>query len=181
MPDARPRGNPLLSALLVAIVLVVTGWAATAQPRVIYSVNVDQALSQFARYRERRVRVRGSLVPGSLVKRARGCDVKFRLAPAVPVASKQGTLPVHYRGCSLPETFCDLSGPASADSFDEREVHAQGQLSSQNGRIELDAEELVVTCPGKYYARGSSPLCARYRPGDDCPICEHALSARQRQ
>src|SRR5690348_2686265 len=117
MPDARPRGNPLLSAGLVTVVLLVTGYVATAEPRVIYAINVDKALTQFARYRERRLRVGGYLVPGSLVKRSRGCDVKFKLAGAVAAGSAQGALRVHYQGCSLPESLCDLSGPASADSF----------------------------------------------------------------
>jgi cytochrome c-type biogenesis protein CcmE len=180
MPDARPRGDWLLMAVLVAIVLGVTVWVATAQPRVTYSIGVDEALSRFARYRERRVRVRGVIVPGSVVKRARDCDVKFKLAPVFAAGSAQGTLHVHYTGCSLPEGLCDLSGPtSSSDAPSPGEVHAEGRLSSPNGRIELDAEELVVMCPGKYYAQGP-PLCARYQPGDDCPICEHALTRQRR-
>jgi cytochrome c-type biogenesis protein CcmE len=173
MGDPR-RGDWPLMAVLVAIVLGVTVCVATARPRATYSIRVENAVSQFARYRGRRVRVRGAIVPGSVVKRARDCDVKFDLAQTFPAAK---TLHVHYEGCDLPQTFCDLSGEAESDL---PEVFAEGRLISDNGRIELAAEELSqVWLIGKYELAGPHLFCARYRPGDDCPICESIRSARQ--
>lgn len=98
---------------------------AFSKSEVIYSRNVDEILREWERFAgdERRVRVEGALVAGSLVRFA-SCEYRFRLE----AKGKEILVRVPRDGdgedCpELPDTFCDRPGGVggiSADGYVER-------------------------------------------------------------
>jgi hypothetical protein len=76
----------------------------------------DYGVGDFLRsdVREKRVRVHGTLVPGTLCRIDEPCGYRFAIAEQVPTPSpsylpEAPTLPVSFAGCVMPHTF--LSHP----------------------------------------------------------------------
>lgn len=130
--------------------------------RRVYAKTVDQALADFERsLPSRRLRVSGVLVSGSAAPPAH-CEMRLRLRPAQGPAEPE--LSVRYRGCGLPDTFCDLPGY-------ELHVHVTGRFADEAGAPLFEATSLTTSCPGKYSVDRSvcetAPEAARRR----CPMC----------
>jgi cytochrome c-type biogenesis protein CcmE len=132
---AKRRGSPLvLIALLLfaggIVVLVLTSFKGAA----VYSKTVDEVVRDKAALAGRRVRVDGTLVQGSLVRRDKPCEYRFRI-------QRGGSdLGVHYAQCVVPDTFRDVPGVDIA-------VTVEGTLAVSG---DLQATEIMAKCPSKY-------------------------------
>jgi cytochrome c-type biogenesis protein CcmE len=128
------RSLGLLVALLVIVgavlVLVFTSFKGSA----IYSVGVEQLLSEKARYGERNVRVKGWLVHGTLARRDEPCEYRFKLQ------ENGKELAVQYPQCVVPDTFRDMPGM-------EVEVTAEGKMGASGA---FEATLIMAKCPSKY-------------------------------
>jgi cytochrome c-type biogenesis protein CcmE len=130
----RRKGNVgLLIGLLVMgggiLTLVFTSFKGSA----VYSKGVDDLVRDQAKFEDRAVRVEGTLVKGSLVRRDQPCEYRFTL-------EKKGVvLPVHYAQCIVPDTFRDMPGM-------DVSVTAEGKLNSGH----FEASNIMAKCPSKY-------------------------------
>jgi cytochrome c-type biogenesis protein CcmE len=140
VPEAGPaRGRPrkelgLLLALLVMggsiLALVMTSFNDAA----IYSKGVDEVVKQGAELQSKNLRVQGTLVKGTLVRRESPCEYRFRL-------KKNGSeIPVSYAQCMVPDTFRDVPDM-------DVDVTATGKLA---GDGHFQASEIMAKCPSKY-------------------------------
>lgn len=146
VPAPAPREQPegpapkrksnigLLIGLLVMgggiLTLVFTSFQGSA----VYSKGVDDLMRDKAQVGERAVRVQGTLVKGSLVRRDQPCEYRFN------IEKKGVVLPVRYAQCIVPDTFRDMPGM-------DVDVTAEGKLS-QTGHFE--ASTIFAKCPSKY-------------------------------
>jgi hypothetical protein len=71
---AANHADRLLLGGLLAFVLAITVYMASAPPLAIYSVGAQRAVAEFARYSTRELRVKGLLVPGSVHQHHSGAD-----------------------------------------------------------------------------------------------------------
>ncbi len=131
-PPRRSLG--LLVALLVMgaglLVLVLT----SLRSSVVYSKGVDELVAERDRLAGRTVRVEGTLVKGTLARRAEPCEYRF-------VLERGGQrLEVEYPHCSIPDTFRDLG-------YTDVTVTAEGRLDA-DGRFA--ATQIMAKCPSKY-------------------------------
>src|SRR5512145_202963 len=130
----RPRSWGLLLGLVVMggaiLAIVVTGIDGAA----VYSKGVTELLQQKARFASRNVRVVGTLVRGSLLRRDEPCEYRFRLY--------EGTaeLEIHYPQCVIPDTFRDVPNV-------DVQVTAEGRLQSDGI---FQAHQIMAKCPSKY-------------------------------
>jgi len=138
-PDEAPprRSLGLLVTLLVMglglLALVLT----SLRSAVVYSKGVDELVAERARLVGRTVRVEGTLVKGTLVRRAEPCEYRFTL-------ERRGQrLEVDYPQCSIPDTFRDLG-------YTDVTVTAEGRLAT-DGRFA--ATQIMAKCPSKYEER----------------------------
>ena len=101
--ERKPRRNlGLLLALLVmggaTLALVMTSFEGAA----VYSKGVDELVGEREKLADRMVRVEGTLVKGSLMRRDQPCEYRFRM-------TKNGQeLSVRYAQCVVPDTFRDV-------------------------------------------------------------------------
>jgi len=143
--DAPPRRSlGLLVSLLVMgvglLVLVLT----SLRSAVVYSKGVDELVTERARLVGRTVRVEGSLVKGTLVRRAEPCEYRFTL-------ERRGQrLEVDYPQCSIPDTFRELG-------YTDVTVTAEGKLAA-DGRFA--ATQIMAKCPSKYEERARAAASA---------------------
>ncbi len=128
------RNIGLLIGLLVMgggiLTLVMTSFNNAA----IYSKGVDELLAQKTQLASRNVRVAGTLVKGTLVKRDQPCEYRFKM-------EKNGkVLDVRYPECVVPDTFRDRP---------ETVVHvtAEGKLTKAGY---FEASQIMAKCPSKY-------------------------------
>jgi cytochrome c-type biogenesis protein CcmE len=136
-PTDSPRSRRhlgLLIALLVMgggiLALVFTSFEGAA----IYSKGVDELMAERTKLASRNVRVEGTLVKGSLVRRDQPCEYRFRIA-------KNGSeVEVRYPQCVVPDTFRDVPGMDVA-------VTAEGKLASEG---HFQAATIFAKCPSKY-------------------------------
>jgi cytochrome c-type biogenesis protein CcmE len=143
--DSEPkRGWGLLAGLgvlMTGILLLVFGGGEEA---VTYSYPVDELQSKAAEVGARQVRVQGSLVSGTLVRRDSPCEYRFQMRKT---GDKNGeTLKVSYAQCIVPDQFRDVKGV-------EVEVTAEGRLTPDG---QLDASKIFAKCPSKYEMRESA-------------------------
>jgi cytochrome c-type biogenesis protein CcmE len=137
-PPSTPRkakGNVgLLIGLLVMgggiLTLVFTSFKGSA----VYSKGVDDLVRDKDKLGDRAVRVTGTLVKGSLMKRDQPCEYRFN------IEQKGVVLPVRYSQCIVPDTFRDMPGM-------DVSVTAEGKLT-QAGNFE--ASTIMAKCPSKY-------------------------------
>jgi cytochrome c-type biogenesis protein CcmE len=131
----RPRKElGLLLALLVMggsiLALVMTSFNDAA----IYSKGVDEVVKQSADLQSKNLRLQGTLVKGSLVRRESPCEYRFRL-------TKNGSeIGVSYAQCMVPDTFRDVPEM-------DVDVTATGKLAADG---HFQASEIMAKCPSKY-------------------------------
>ena len=131
----RRKGNVgLLIGLLVMgggiLTLVFTSFKGSA----VYAKDVDALIRDKATYSDRAVRVTGTLVKGSLVRRDQPCEYRFNIEKSGVV------LPVHYAQCIVPDTFRDMPGM-------DVSVTAEGKLTDSG---HFEASTIMAKCPSKY-------------------------------
>lgn len=127
----------MLIALLViagAILMFVLGQDSKA---LAYSMNVTDVLSRQDELGERKLKVQGYLVEGSLRKREEPCEFRFHMRDAEADADQR--LEVRYAQCIVPDTFRDVKGMPV-------EVTAEGQWVDGH----LEASLISAKCPSKY-------------------------------
>ena len=130
----KPKGNVgLLIGLLVMgagiLTLVFTSFKGSA----VYSKGVDDLVRDKDKLGDRAVRVEGTLVKGSLVRRDQPCEYRFN------IEKNKVVLPVHYSQCIVPDTFRDMPGM-------DVSVTAEGKLASGY----FEASTIMAKCPSKY-------------------------------
>lgn len=127
----------MLVALLViagAILSFVLGQDSKA---LAYSMNVADVLNRQGELGERKLKVQGYLVEGSLKKREEPCEFRFQMRDAEAEADNH--LEVRYAQCIVPDTFRDVKGMPV-------EVTAEGQWVDGH----LQASLISAKCPSKY-------------------------------
>jgi cytochrome c-type biogenesis protein CcmE len=139
--EERKRGWGLLAGLVALmggiLVLVFNG----SEDAVVYSYKVDELKARAAELGERQVRVQGSLVYGTLVKRDKPCEHQFLMTQT---GEKNGApLKVSFPQCVVPDTFREVKGV-------DVEVTAEGRLKADGT---LEATKLFAKCPSKYEMR----------------------------
>jgi len=123
----------LLGALLLMFVGIVCLFMFGFKEAAIYSMPVDQFLAQKDQHVDRRVRIEGELVPGTLKKRDSPCEYRFT------VKGETGTLAVRYAQCVIPDTFRDVPEGGV-------EVTAEGVLAGEH----FEADLIMAKCASKY-------------------------------
>lgn len=136
---AEPSGEKktnigLLLALLVMVGGIVALFMLGFQEASVYSMPVDQFAAKKAEYEGRRIRIEGELVPGSLVKRDKPCEFRFR------VKGEKSQVEVRYPQCIVPDTFRDVPQGGV-------QVTAEGKLAD-GGHFE--ANNIMAKCSSKY-------------------------------
>jgi cytochrome c-type biogenesis protein CcmE len=132
---ARPRKEiGLLIALLVMggsiLALVMTSFNDAA----IYSKGVDEVVQHGSELASKNLRVQGTLVKGTLVRRESPCEYRFRM-------KKNGSeIAVSYPQCVVPDTFRDVPEM-------DVDVTATGKLVADG---HFQASEIMAKCPSKY-------------------------------
>lgn len=133
--EPKPKRNlALLIGLLVTMAAVLTLVMNSFEGATIYSKGVDELLKERDRLADRNVRVQGTLVKGTLVRREQPCEYRFEMEK-----NKQ-RIPVRYPGCVVPDTFKDVPGM-------DVEVTAEGKLASAG---HFQATKIMAKCPSKY-------------------------------
>jgi cytochrome c-type biogenesis protein CcmE len=142
------RNVGLLVTLLVMAGALVALFLVGFKEAAIYSLPVDQFLDQREKLVDRRVRIEGELVPGTLEKRDQPCEYRF-------TAHKGGReLPIRYAQCVIPDTFRDVPEGGV-------QVTVEGKLpASGDGRFE--ATLVMAKCTSKY-----DPTTHKMKPEGD--------------
>ena len=151
---AAPKASTslgLLATLLVMVGALVALFMVGFKDAAIYATPVDQLLAQKDKLMGRKVRVEGELVVGSLEKRDKPCEYRFTLHGK----EKQGTLPVRYPQCIVPDTFRDVPGGGV-------QVTIEGTLKSAN---DFEATLVMAKCSSKYDAEKHE-----MKPGEGLPV-----------
>jgi cytochrome c-type biogenesis protein CcmE len=144
-PPRRSYG--LLITLLVMGTSLVVLMLTSFRSAVVYSKGVDELFAERARLTGRAVRVEGTLVKGTLVRREDPCEYRFFM-------ERGGQrLEVDYPHCSIPDTFRDVS-------YTDVSVTAEGRLG-QDGRFA--ATQIMAKCPSKYEEQAASAGSAAAR------------------
>ncbi|MDB5221263.1 MAG: hypothetical protein JWO86_9190 [Myxococcaceae bacterium] len=136
--DEDPEASRKLLILLVPLVMAAAAIVALVlvgmQDKGTYSKDVDVLIAEKAKFIGKPVRVEGSLVHGSLVKRETPCEYRFTI-------EKNGVeVPVRFAKCIVPDTFRDVPGVDVG-------VTVEGELRPDNS---LEANAVLAKCPSKY-------------------------------
>jgi len=107
---------------------------------VVYAYGVDEVNAKAAELGDRRVRLVGDLVSGTLVRRDDPCEYRFQLKKG------EERIKVYYAQCVVPDTFRDVEGV-------KVEVTAEGRLAADG---HLEATNIMAKCPSKYEMRESA-------------------------
>jgi cytochrome c-type biogenesis protein CcmE len=133
-PEASRKRLLLLVPLVMAAAAIVALVLVGMQDKGTYSKDVDVLIAEKAKFIGKPVRVEGSLVHGSLVKRESPCEYRFTI-------EKNGVeVPVRYAKCIVPDTFRDVPGVDVG-------VTVEGELRADNS---LEANAVLAKCPSKY-------------------------------
>jgi cytochrome c-type biogenesis protein CcmE len=133
-PQGRSRGNKILLVALLAmaagvVTLVLVGLKSAS----IYALKVDQVVGK-EELQGRKLRVDGELVPGTLVKRDKPCEYRFRMH------SEGRELPVRYSRCEIPDSFRDRPEGGVL-------VTVEGTFGTDQT---LEATDVFAKCSSKY-------------------------------
>ncbi len=104
-----------------------------------YAKTVAQLMQDKSALEEKKLRVQGVLVHGTLKKRDEPCEYRFEMRTKGEPHSE--AIAVRYASCIIPDTFRDVKGM-------EVEVTAIGRLAA--GGEHLDANQILAKCPSKY-------------------------------
>ncbi|MEA2748980.1 MAG: cytochrome c-type biosis protein CcmE [Myxococcales bacterium] len=133
-PEASRKRLLLLVPLVMAAAAIVALVLVGMQDKGTYSKDVDVLIAEKAKFIGKPVRVEGSLVHGSLVKRETPCEYRFTI-------EKNGVeVPVRFAKCIVPDTFRDVPGVDVG-------VTVEGELRADNS---LEANAVLAKCPSKY-------------------------------
>ena len=135
-PAPRPAASKNLALLVTLLVMVgalVTLFLVGFKEAAIYAVGVDQVVSD-AKLVDRKVRVEGELVPGTLAKRDQPCEYRFTIKGTTT------NLPVRYGQCVIPDTFRDVPEGGV-------QVTVEGTRKSSG---EFEATLVMAKCTSKY-------------------------------
>jgi cytochrome c-type biogenesis protein CcmE len=133
-PPPRKGNIGLLIGLLVMCAAILSLLFFSFDKSSAYAKNVDELVREKDKYPDRSVRVQGTLVKGTLVRRDQPCEYRFE------IKSKDVVLPVRYAQCIVPDTFRDMP---DMDVM----VTAEGKLSSAG---HFEASNIFAKCPSKY-------------------------------
>ena len=131
---AARRHLGLLLTLLVVLTATVTLFLFGFKEAAVYAITVDQLLERRGELTDRRVRIDGELVPGSLQKRDEPCEYRFVLTSA----GKR--LTVSYPQCVVPDSFRDRPEGGVM-------VTAEGKLGKDGSFV---AAVITPRCSSKY-------------------------------
>lgn len=135
-PKKKPKGNlGLLIGLFVMLAGVLFLVFNSGKGAAIYSLGVDKLMADQARYSQRNIRVKGTLVKGTLTRRDSPCEYRFK------IEEKGVVLAVQHPSCVVPDTFKDMPGM-------NVEVQAEGKLTA-DGKAFI-SNNIVAKCPSKY-------------------------------
>jgi cytochrome c-type biogenesis protein CcmE len=142
----KPKGSyGLLIGLFVMMAGILFLVFNSGKDAAIYSLGVDQLMSNQARYSQRNVRVKGMLVKGTLTRRDSPCEYRFKLQEKQPDQSgasvEHAVLSVQHPSCVVPDTFKDMPGM-------DVEVQAEGKLAP-DGKTFISTG-IIAKCPSKY-------------------------------
>ncbi|HYQ03407.1 MAG TPA: cytochrome c maturation protein CcmE [Polyangiaceae bacterium] len=136
-PPPRKGNVGLLIGLLVMCAAILSLLAFSFDKSAAYAKEVDELLREKDKYPDRSVRVQGTLVKGTLVRRDQPCEYRFELED---LKSKGVKMPVRYAQCIVPDTFKDMPGM-------DVMVTAEGKLESDG---HFQASNIFAKCPSKY-------------------------------
>ena len=125
------RSIALLAVLLVMVTAVVSLFLVGFRDAAVYSTPVDELDKATA---GRRVRIEGELVPGTLVKRDKPCEYRFK------IHGEKAELPVRYPQCVIPDSFRDVAGGGV-------QVTVEGVLAKSG---DFEASLVMAKCTSKY-------------------------------
>jgi cytochrome c-type biogenesis protein CcmE len=137
--EAHPRRKPRREIALLGGLLVIGGAIlglvlTTFDDAAIYSKSVDELVKNKSDFANRNLRVQGTLVKGTLVRRDSPCEYRFRM-------QKNGEqVEVRFPQCVVPDTFRDVPNM-------DVDVTATGKLASDG---HFQASEIMAKCPSKY-------------------------------
>lgn len=134
--DAQPvkKANlGLLAVLLTMVVGIVCLFMFGFKEVEVYSMPLAKFVANQGEYQNRRLRIEGELVPGSLQKRDDPCEYRFKLRDG------DARFEVRFPQCVVPETFRDVPEGGV-------EVTAEGKL--KDGYFE--ATGIMAKCASKY-------------------------------
>jgi cytochrome c-type biogenesis protein CcmE len=134
----RTAWKILLTVLVSAGALSGLLWASLGEGAEYYK-HVDEARSSQARLAGKRLRVHGSVVPGSIVHRDGTLDYRFALESKAP--RERASLPVAFHGI-VPDLFKEGA-----------EVIAAGVLGSDGS---LKSDRIETKCPSKYESQAQN-------------------------
>lgn len=138
-PDGPRRGSwGLLATLLAMVAGIVVLFIFGFKEASIYSMPLADFLANSEQHADRRVRIEGELVPGSLTKREKPCEFRFTLRDIVNKEAK--TLQVRFPQCIVPDTFRDMPEGGVL-------VTAEGSLEPEG---HFEATEIMAKCSSKY-------------------------------
>lgn len=132
-PPKKRSSWGLLLTLLVMAAGLVSLFLFGFKDAAVYSVPVDKLLTDQASV-GKRVRIEGELVPGTLARRDKPCEYRFKLR------GEGKDLEIRYPQCVIPDTFRDV--PEGGVT-----VTAEGKLT-EGGQFE--ASLLLAKCSSKY-------------------------------
>jgi cytochrome c-type biogenesis protein CcmE len=130
----RKRSIGLLIGLVLMGGTILTVVLTGIDNAAVYSKRVEQLLAERERFTSRNVRVLGTLVKGSLMRRSEPCEYRFKLSGGTKELS------VSYPQCVIPDTFRDIPGV-------DVEVTAEGRLQPDGSFL---AHQIMAKCPSKY-------------------------------
>ena len=153
-PPARKGNLGLLIGLLVMCGAILSLVFTSFKGGSVYSKGVDDLNRDKDKYSDRAVRVEGTLVKGTLVRRDQPCEYRFT------IAKKGVALPVRYAQCFVPDTFRDMPGM-------DVSVTAEGKLTESGA---FEASNIIAKCPSKYEMKD------RAKAGEKAPHANPAMT-----
>ena len=130
------RNHGLLVGLAVCALGALALLAFSFDGAAVWSTTVDELLRDPG-LRGRRVRVEGTLVAGSLMKRDQPCEYRFDLKSGVSVVH------VRYPQCVIPDSLRDIPDAVV-------KVTVVGVLGAEDT---FGASQVLAKCPSKYSDR----------------------------
>jgi cytochrome c-type biogenesis protein CcmE len=130
----RKKNLGLLLTLLAMVGAVVALFLGVFKPAAVYATPVDELVNKRDAFVDRKVRVEGELVPGTLEKRDQPCEYRFT------IHKDDAKLPVRYAQCVIPDGFRDVPGGGVT-------VTVEGALA-QSG--DFQASLVMAKCSSKY-------------------------------
>jgi cytochrome c-type biogenesis protein CcmE len=136
-PDAPRAGRGLLLMLLVMVGSIVALFLFAFKPAAIYAMPVEQLLAKREEHVGKRVRIDGELLPGTLQKRDKPCEFRFKMRGST---ERTQNVDVRFAGCIVPDAFRDVPEGGVM-------VTAEGTLTPAG---HFEATSIMAKCSSKY-------------------------------